>query len=188
MWANFHPPTRGPALRATHFDAVRQDTGAGDLDLDPVAGREGPDTRRSSGQQDVARLERHHARHEDQELENRELHIGRPAALALLAAHAGDDLERVEVGLDGDGGTQGAEGVERLGAGEGLVAALQIAGGDVAGAGDAQDGRGGLLVRRLREGAAYNDGDLALEVDALALLGQNDRSRRSDDRRRGFQE
>ena len=76
------------------------------------------------------------------------------AALALVAVDAADDLQILQVGADPDRRPDGAEGVEPLGAGELAVLLLQVAGGDVVGAGDAEDGVARLRGRGPREPVA----------------------------------
>ena len=93
----------------------------------------------------------------------------RVAALALGAVDAGDHLQVLQVGADADRRPEGAEGVEPLGAGEAAVLLLEVAGGDVVGAGDAEHGVARLRRRGPRQPAAEHHGDLPLVLDLLAL-------------------
>jgi hypothetical protein len=109
-------------------------------------------------------------------------------ALALGAVDAGDHLQVREVGAHPDRRPERAEGVEPLGAGETAVLLLEVAGGDVVGAGDAEDGVARLRRRGPGQAVAQHHGDLPLVLHLPALRRQHDRHVGADQRRGGLEE
>src|SRR5262249_46166054 len=129
---------------------------------------QGADPGRGPGEQRVAGEQRHHAagvgpqrRHIVQELR-------RPGPLADLAVDRRDQLQvtGVDVGLDPR--PQRAERVEPLRPRPLAIPLLQVARGDIVGAGIAEDHAGRLAGRHLPAQPADDEGELALVVDALA--------------------
>ena len=106
-------------------------------------------------------------------------HLAGAAELALLAVDGaldGRGRSGVEVGLHP--GAERAGGVEALGPGPLLLALLDVARGDVVGAGVAEDDVLDALARDLAAHAADDDGQLGLVVQLLGEGGVLDRRRR----------
>jgi hypothetical protein len=115
-------------------------------------------------------------------------HVARTTQLALRAVDRALDgqVARVEVGLHP--GAQGAGGVEALGAGPLLLALLGVAGGDVVGAGVAEDDVLDALARDLAAHAADDDGELGLVVQFVREGGVLDGVAGADHRGGGLEE
>src|SRR3954470_13037112 len=129
--------TRTFAL-ATLDHLVGESADAFDGDGDLVADVEGADSGRGPREDDVAREQRHGLGDVHDQVLDRADHVAGAAELALFAVDRALDgqVARVEVGLDP--GAQRAGAVEALGARPLLLALLDVAGGDVVGAGVAE--------------------------------------------------
>ena len=104
----------------------------------------------------------------------------------VLSLPAHPHVSGVEVG--GDRRPERTRGVEPLAAEPLLLAALQVAGGDVVGAGDAQDRAPGLAGSGALQPVAQHDRDLPFVLDPLALGRQHDQRVGTDDRGDGLEE
>src|SRR5215831_19626074 len=126
------------------------------------------DPRGCPGEQHVAREQRHHVTGIGDQRRHAVQQLRRPGPLADLAVERGHQLQvgGVDVGLDPR--PQRAERVESLGPGPLAVPLLQVTRGDIVRAGIAEDDAGRLAGRHLAAQPADDDGELALEVDALA--------------------
>ena len=84
-------------------------------------------------------------------------------------------------------GPRGQKRVEALAARELHVLLLQIARGDVVGAGEAEDDAAPVVAADVARGLADDDGQLPFEIDALRLRRADDRAVRSEHGGRRFQ-
>jgi hypothetical protein len=139
---------------------------AGDLDLDDITGGQRTDPLGCPGQDEVTRLEGHDLADVADEIRNREDHVAHMAVLADLAVDASDDLEVVPVEAAGHECTDGTEGVEALRPGPLAVQLLQVARGDVIGAGDTGHMGDCLRFAHLARGATDHHDDLGLVLHA----------------------
>src|SRR5215813_10511764 len=163
------PPPAGPApwsVTAGHRVGERPDVLDGHRYLVSVLKRADP--RGCPGEQHVAREQRHHVTGISDQRRHAVQQLRRPGPLADLAVERGHQLQvgGVDVGLDPR--PQRAERVESLGPGPLAVPLLQVTRGDIVRAGIAEDDAGRLAGRHLAAQPADDDGELALEVDALA--------------------
>src|SRR5215510_143654 len=126
------------------------------------------DPRGRPGEQHVAGDQRHHATGVGDQRRHVVQQLRRPGPLADLTVDRGHQLQvgGVDVGLDPR--PQRAERVESLRPRPLAVPLLQVARGDIVGAGVAGDHAGRLAGRHLPEQPADDEGELALVVDALA--------------------
>ena len=149
---------------------------------------ERPDALGRAGEDDVARLEGHHAADVGHERGHVEDHVLRLAVLARLAVDAALDAHArgVERGLDQR--PDGAEGVEALAARELHVLALDVARRDVARARVPEDVRQRVGRRDVLGAPGDDDGELGLVLDLRALGRAEDRAARFEQRRRRLEE
>src|SRR5262245_57074447 len=169
-------------------DGIGERAHAADLDHDTVAGHERTDPRRGAGRQDVAGLERHEAGHVLYQGRDREDELIGVRVLAAVAVHPAFDLELRRVEAHGDAGSEGRERIEALGARVLDVLLLQLAGGDIAQAGDAEDVMGRIGGAHARSRPADDDGHLRFVIDAARPGRGANRFLGADDRRRRLQE
>src|SRR5918997_939493 len=136
-----------------------------DPDVDPVAGLEGAHPGRGAGEEHVAGEQGHDPGDEGQQLGHAVLQLGGAGLLAHVPVDQRVDgqVARVKVGLDP--GAERAEGVEALGPRPLAVGPLQVARGDVVGAGEAEHGLDGVGRLEAADQLADDYGQLALEVD-----------------------
>src|SRR5690242_8527173 len=130
--------------------------------LERAGSRGGP------GEQHVAGEQRHHATGISDQRRRVVQQLRRPGPLADLAVDRGDQLQVGGVGVGLDPRPQRAERVEAFCPRPLAVPLLQVARGDIVGAGIAEDHAGRLARRHVAAQPADDEGELALEVDALA--------------------
>src|SRR5688500_11397133 len=131
--------TGEPGALATLDNLVGESADAFDADGDLVADSERADPCRGAREDHVAGEQRHGLGDVDDQILDGVDHLARTAELALRAVDRELDgqVARVEVGLHP--GAERAGGVEALGPGPLLLALLDVTGGDVVGAGVAED-------------------------------------------------
>lgn len=136
----------------------------------------------------IAREQRHGLRDVDDQVLDGADHVAGAAELPLLAVDRRLDGEVVGVHVGLHPGAQRAGGVEALGAGPLLLALLHIAGGDVVGAGVAEDDVLDALAGDLAAHAADDHGQLGLVVQVVREGGVLDRVAGADHRGGGLEE
>src|SRR5271170_574737 len=147
----------GSILRGDDGIAERADSA--NADFDDVARSQRAHTRGRAGGDYVAGFERHHLRDEADYNINGKDHFLRVSRLFPDSIHVGFDFDAGGVELRFEDGTEGAESVEALAAGELDVEFLQVAGGDVVEAGVAEDvGGDGFGFVQVRAAARDDDG------------------------------
>ena len=174
-------------MRGMH--RITQHSDSADGDLDGVFVDEWADARRGAGGDDVAGKERHHARDPADKKRAGIDHQRSAAGLAKVAVNArfDDDVGGIEFGFDVR--ADRAEGVEAFGARELDVGFLEVACGDVVGAGVAEDvGERVVVVTEMRAGLADDDGEFAYVLDALRIFREDDGVAGSDDGRGRLEE
>src|SRR5215470_14037628 len=162
-------PSPGPAswsVTAGHRVGERSDVLDGHRYLVSVLERAHP--RGRPGEQHVAGEQRHHATGIGDQRRHVVQQLRRPGPLADLAVDRGDQLQVGGVGFGLDPRPQRAERVESLRPRPLAVPLLQVARGDIVGAGIAEDHAGRLAGRHVAAQPADDEGELALVVDALA--------------------
>src|SRR6185312_4931654 len=160
-----HPPPPW-SVTTGHRVGERSDVLDGHRYLVSVLERADP--RGRSGEQYVAGDQRHHATGVGDQRRHVVQQLRRPGPLPDLAGDRGDQLQ--VGGLDGrlDPRPQRAERVESLRPRPLAIPLLQVARGDIVGAGVAEDHVGRLAGRHLPAQPADDESELALVVDALA--------------------
>ena len=156
-------------MRGMH--RITQHSDSGDRDLDGVFVDERADAGGGAGRDDVAGQERHHAGNPTDEKRAGIDHERGAAGLAEIAVDAGfdDDVGGIELGFDVR--ADGAEGVEAFGAGELDIGFLEVARGDVVGAGVAENvGERVVVVTEMRAVFADDDGEFAFVFDTLRIF------------------
>lgn len=136
----------------------------------------------------IAREQRHGLRDVDDQVLDGADHVAGAAELSLLAVDRRLDGEVVGVHVGLHPGSQRAGGVEALGTGPLLLALLHIAGGDVVGAGVAEDDVLDALAGDLAAHAADDHGQLGLVVQVVREGGVLDRVAGADHRGGGLEE
>ena len=159
---------------------VPQDSDAFDFDLNGIAIRHGTDAFGSTGDNQVAGIERHHVVHERDQLRNRENHIAAVGGLAHFAIQPGRHIQGKVVQTGNEIGPDRAEGVESFPPRPLDIFLLKVAGGNIVDAGNAEDIFNYLRGRELTASLGNDDADFAFLVDALAgkrhanrILGTN---------------
>ncbi len=140
---------------------------------------------RGAGEDDVAGQQRHGLRDVDDQVLDGVDHLAGAAQLALLAVDGelhGEVVGTGEVQVGLHPGAERAGAVEALGPGPLLLAALDVTGGDVVGAGVAEDHVLDALAGHLPAHAADDDGQLGLVVQLLRERRVLDLVTRTDDR------
>src|SRR5580692_10127456 len=162
--------TRSLSFSVTVNHPVAERSDALDRDGYLVAVGQRPDAGRGAGQQHVAGQQRHHGADVADQLGHVVQQLRRPRVLLDLTVHRRAQLQvsRVQVGLDPR--AERAERVEPLGPGPLAVPGLEIPGGDVVGAGVAEDDLRHPLGGHVPAEPADHDGQLALEIDPLGQL------------------
>src|SRR5215467_12816634 len=161
------PPGPAPwSVTAGHRVGERPDVLDGHRYLVSVLER--ADSRGGPGEQHVARKQRHHATGIGDQRRRVVQQLRRPGPLADLAVDRGDQLQVGRVGFGLDPRPQRAERVESLRPRPLAVPLLQVARGDIVGAGIAEGHAGRLAGRHVAAQPADDEGELALVVDALA--------------------
>src|SRR5947207_9824391 len=164
-----HPPPPGPApwsVTAGHRVGECPDVLDGHRYLVSVLER--ADSRGGPGEQHVAGEQRHHATGIGDQRRHVVQQLRRPGPLADLTVDRGDQLQVGGVGVGLDPRPQRAERVEPLRPRPLAVPLLQVARGDIVGAGIAEDHAGRLAGRHVAAQPADDEGELALEVNTLA--------------------
>src|SRR5215831_5713001 len=161
------PPGPAPwSVTAGHRVGERSDVLDGHRYLVSVLERADP--RGRPGEQHVAGEQRHHATGIGDQRRHVVQQLRRPGPLPDLAVDRGDQLQVGGVGVGLNPRPQRAERVESLCPRPLAIPLLQVACGDIVGAGIAKDHAGRLAGRHLPAQPADDEGELALVVNTLA--------------------
>src|SRR5579862_8867876 len=168
---------------------IAQRADAVDGDLDDVAGLQRADAGGRARGDDVAGKQRHHAREPAEDEVRRKSHVNGARELLALAVDEGLDGRPAQVELRLDERPHRAECIEALATSPLAVGPLQIAGGHIVETHIAQKKRPRVIaLAQIAAGAADDQRQLTLVVDALRKRRQHDGFSGADDRRGWLQE